>query len=526
MSRVKLVGCRLGSVVVWCILAGFVSGSSSADVRLPSVIGSNMVLQRDMAVPLWGWAGPGEKVTVVMGSTTLETKADRSGAWMVKLPPMSAGGPFELVVRGKNTIRLTNVMVGEVWVSSGQSNMEMRVCHVNDAPNEVANALNRNIRLFQVTNDVSPDPQRDCEARWEECRPSTVYQFSAATYFFGREIQRELNVPVGLIHSSWGGTSAETWMRLEKLRAYPELQSILDNWGPILQSKPPELQAYYRKTREWEEDVHFVEYAGKGRLPQYAEPPKLPVRVSFAPSVPSWAYNGMIAPLIPFAIRGAIWYQGESNSGRAFQYRTLFPALIQDWRNAWGEGDFPFVFVQLANFGRRAPEPGASPWAELREAQLMTLSLPKTGMAVAIDIGDSANVHPLNKQEVGRRLALAALGVAYGKDIEYSGPIYRSMTVRDGKVHLRFDHAAGGLATSDGSQPKGFSIAGADGAFRWASASIEGDEVVVMNPTVLEPVMVRYGWADNPACTLTNHEGLPASPFRTDTLPGVTAGKK
>ena len=526
MSRVKMVRCRLGSAAVWCILAGFVYGSSSADVRLPSVIGSNMVLQRDTPPPIWGWASPGERVTIEMGAQKFSAMAGRDSTWSVTLDPMPAGGPFELVIRGRNALRLANVMVGEVWVCSGQSNMEMRLCHVNSAAVEVADALHRDIRLFQVTNDLSPEPQKDCEGRWEVCRPSTAYLFSAAAYFFGRELERELGVPVGLIHSSWGGTTAETWMRTDALSSDPALKHILDRWNPLLRSRSPELLAYHRITREWEEDVHHVLYAGKPMLPQYAEPPELPVQVTFAPSVPSWVFNAMIAPLIPFAIRGVIWYQGESNAGRAYQYRTLFPALIRDWRNAWKRGDFPFLFVQLANFGRSAPEPGESAWAELREAQLMALSLPNTGMAVAIDLGDSADVHPRNKREVGRRLALAALGVAYGRDIEYSGPIYRSMTVRDRKVHICFYHAAGGLATGDGSPPKGFAIAGADGVFLWARVSIEGDEVIVVNPSVLEPVMVRYGWADNPACTLTNREGLPASPFRTDCLSGVTAGRE
>ena len=513
-----------------CLFVGMiflvaVSFSAQADVQLPSVIGSNMVIQRDIAAPIWGWASPGEPISVSMGSLKLSTKADRTGAWMVKLAPQPAGGPFEVVIRGKNTVKLTNVMVGEVWVCSGQSNMEMRVCHVNDAPNEVASALNRNIRLFQVTNDLAPDPQKDCEARWEDCRPSTVYLFSAAAYFFGRELQRELNVPVGLIHASWGGTTAETWMRLDALRSRPEFKSILDYWAPILQTKSPELLAYHRKTREWEEDVHHVLYAGKPILPMYVDPPKLPVAVSFAPSVPAWTYNGMIAPVVPFAIRGAIWYQGESNAGRAYQYRTLFPALIEDWRKAWGEGNIPFIFVQLANFGERRDLPGESAWAELREAQSMTLSVPNTALATAIDIGDGENIHPRNKQEVGRRLALGALHVAYGKDIVYSGPVYRSMTVKDGKIRLQFTNVGGGMIPKDGKPLSGFAIAGSDKNFVWAKASIEGDEVVVWSDAVSQPAAVRYAWADNPECSLFNKEGLPALPFRTDDWPGVTAGK-
>jgi sialate O-acetylesterase len=501
------------------------SNASLADIRLPSVIGSNMVLQRNIPVPIWGWADPGEKVKVILGSQVLTTKADKSGAWKVKLSPLSAGGPFELTIQGKNTVKLTNVMAGEVWVCSGQSNMEMRVCHVNDAPNEVAGALNRNIRLFQVTNDLSPDPQRDCEARWEECRPSTVYLFSAAAYFFGREIQRELNVPVGLIHSSWGGTTAETWMRIEGLQAYPELKSILDEWAPVLKSKSTELLAYHRKTREWEEDVHHVLYAGKPILPQYVEPPKLPVEVTFAPSVPSWVYNGMIAPVVPFGIKGVIWYQGESNAGKAYQYRTLFPALIKDWRNAWGEGDFPFLFVQLANFGQRRDNPGESAWAELREAQFMTLSVPNTAMAVAADIGDGNNVHPKNKQEVGKRLALGALHAAYGKNCVFSGPTYHSMIIQNGRARLKFTSIGGGLTAKGDGILRGFALAGQDHKFVRANALIEGNEVVVWSDEIKEPAAVRYAWEDNPECSLYNREGLPASPFRTDDWPGITRGE-
>jgi len=497
-----------------------------ADIRLPSVFGSHMVLERDIAVPVWGWASPGEKVTVEFAGKTMPVTADRNGSWSVRLAPMAAGGPYEMVVRGKNTVRFTDVMVGEVWICSGQSNMEMRLCHVDSAAAEVAGALLRNIRLFQVTNDLDAVPRTDCEGKWEQCRPSTAYLFSAAAYFFGRELSRELGVPVGLIHSSWGGTTAETWMRTAPLAVDPELKPILDRWKPVLDAKSPELLAYHRITREWEEDVHHVLYAKKPILPMYAEAPKIQVPVSFAPSAPSWVYNAMIAPLAPYAIRGAIWYQGESNAGRAYQYRRLLPALITDWRNAWGQGDFPFLIVQLANFGKSTPEPGESVWAELREAQSMTLSTPRTGLVVAVDIGDSADVHPKNKKEVGRRLSLAALATVYGKNIEYSGPVYRSMTVRGGKAYLSFDHADDGPVAAGGGPLRGFAVAGADGKYRWAHAAVEGREVVVWHESVPSPAMVRYDWSDNPYGNLANRAGLPASPFRTDDLPGVTAKNK
>jgi sialate O-acetylesterase len=286
------------------------------------------------------------------------------------------------------------------------------------------------------------------------------------------------------------------------------------------------LLAYHRITREWEEDVHHVLYARKPILPQYAQPPQSPVQVSFAPSEPGWTWNGMIAPLVPFAIRGVIWYQGESNAGRAYQYRTLFPALIGDWRRAWGQGDFPFLFVQLANYGKRREEPGESAWAELREAQSMTCSLSNTFMATAIDIGEGDDVHPRNKQEVGRRLALGALKMVYGKKPVDSGPRYSSLRVEGEKMLLRFTGTGSGLIAKGGKPLRGFAIAGADRKFVWAQAEIQGEEVVIWSKSVSRPVAARYAWADNPECTLYNREGLPALPFRTDDWPGITAGKQ
>jgi len=506
------------------ILLTFHSLPSIADVRLPALISDNMVLQRDMKVHVWGWADPEEEIIVTIEEQKLTAKAGSDGKWMVNLEPMTAGGPFELVIEGNNTIKLSNVLIGEVWICSGQSNMEWMVKHSDNADIEIADAGHPKIRLFSIRNNVSPEPLEDCEAMWKVCRPSTVGSFSGTGYFFGREIMKELDVAVGLINTSWGGTSAEVWISTETLTSNPDLKGIVDRWKPVLSEKTPEIIDYYRKMGDWHEDVYHIVYAKKPFTPQ--KPPEAPVKLTWVPTVPTWVYNAMIAPLVPYAIRGAIWYQGESNSGRAYQYRKLLPALIEDWRRVWGQGDFPFLFVQLANYMKADAQPQQSAWAELREAQLMTLTLPNTAMAVTIDIGDPENIHPGNKQDVGRRLALGALKVAYNKGIVHSGPLYDSMTVKDGKIRLRFTQTGSGLVVKNGESPEGFAIAGEDKKFVWADAVIEGDEVVVWNDEVTEPVAVRYAWANNPVCNLYNREGLPASPFRTDNWQGITADKQ
>ena len=498
---------------------------SGADVRLPSIFGSRMVLQRGRDVPVWGWAEPGERVTVTIGSMSSAATAGGDGTWRVMLAPMEAGGPYDITVHAHNTITLENVMVGEVWVCSGQSNMEMRVQHVMNAPEELADAWHPDIRLFQMTNDLSPEPCEDCEGRWEVCRPSTVGVFSAAAYLFGRKLHEELGVPVGLIHASWGGTTVETWMSPGAADYSPEYRALSDRWMQTLADNPDEIVSFYHRCRDWEEDVHHAEYAGRSFPDTFGEPPERPVKLVRCPQMPSWVYNAMIAPITTYAMRGAIWYQGESNAGRAYEYRSLFPALIADWRRVLEQGDFPFIYVQLANFGKPKAEPSQSAWAELREAQLMTLSVPNTAMAVAIDLGAADNIHPLNKQDVGIRLALGALDAAYGRDIVASGPLYRGMNIDDGSVRLRFTSIGGGLIAHGGNQLSGFTVAGEDRVFVKADARIDGDEIVVLSPSIQHPVAVRYGWTDNPDCSLYNREGLPASPFRTDVWPGITSGR-
>jgi sialate O-acetylesterase len=501
-------------------------GICRAEVKLRALFSDHMVLQRGAKAPVWGTADPGEQVKVTLGSASAQATADSAGQWKVELGPLEAGGPFEMTVAGTNTVTLHDVAVGEVWICSGQSNMEMAVGNsarawggVYNAEQEIAAGNYPMIRHFAVKRAVAGKPQPDVTGQWVVATPETVGEFTAVGYFFGREIHEALGVPVGLIHTSWGGTPAEAWTSEQGLAADPDLASISKSWQEKLAEYPGLLAGFRRELTQWDEASNQAEADGKVAPP----PPKLPDD----PRSNSWRasglFNGMVAPLIPYAIRGAIWYQGESNADRAYQYRKLFPAMIQDWRRAWGVGDFPFLFVQLANFMQNSAPKTA--WAELREAQAMTLSLPKTGMAVAADIGDPNDIHPKNKQEVGRRLALAALAIAYGKDVVYSGPVYESRTVEGKKIRLSFRQVDGGLFGKS-SPLKGFEIAEADQKYVAAEAKIEGSTVVVRSGKTPRPVAVRYAWADNPECSLYNKSGLPAVPFRTDDWPGVTAGKK
>jgi len=507
---------------VFLVVIALFSAVAGADIRLPAIIGDNMVLQHDKEASLWGWADPGEKVGVSVSWHRMKwaVTADGDGRWRFGMAVPEAGGPYQITLTGKNTITLKNILVGEVWVGSGQSNMQMAVRSSADAENEIAKATYPKIRLFTVERKVADTPQEDCRGSWVECSPETVPGFSAAAYFFGRELHKRLNVPVGLIHTSWGGTPAEAWTSRPMLEDNPDFEPILKRYDEAVANYPQAKAQYEKKTQEWKEAADKAKTEGKN-------PPRRP-RVPFGPGhshSPAGLYNAMIAPLIPYAIQGAIWYQGESNAGRAYQYRELFPAMIQCWRRDWGQGDFPFLFVQLANFMAQKPEPDDSAWAELREAQLMTLELPETGMAVIIDIGEARDIHPKNKQDVGKRLALWALANTYGQEIVYCGPLYKSMERKGKNIVLHFDHVGGGLV-AQGGDLKGFAIAGKDRQFVWADARIEGKTVVVSNAEVSQPVAVRYAWADNPLCNLYNKAGLPASPFRTDTWPGVTADAK
>jgi len=507
-----------------------------AEVKLPAIIGDNMCLQQDMKDPVWGWASPDEKVTVTLGDQKQTATADKDGKWMVRLDLLKAGGPVEMTVAGTNTITVKNILIGEVWVCGGQSNMAMSVKSSKDADKEIPSANYPKIRLFMVAGASLDEPAKDCRGRWVECEPNTVGGFSAVGYFFGRDLHKVLSVPVGLIHSNVGGTPAEAWTSKAALEADPQLKPIFERYTQAVEAHPKALENWEKNKDKalarWAEDANKARADGRP-VPRRPGPPGNPQAGNGRPAC---LFNGMIAPLIPYGVRGAIWYQGESNSGKAVEYRRLFPAMIADWRKQWGQGDFPFLFVQLANYMKRMDQPVDESWAWLREAQLMTLTAsPKTGQAVIIDIGDAGDIHPKNKQDAGLRLSLAAQKIAYGKDVVFSGPIYRpgSMKVEADKAVLRFDHVGGGMVAK-GDKLAGFAVAGEDRKIVWADATIApsgssgqaGDTITVSSKEVSKPVAVRYAWANNPECNLYNKEGLPASPFRTDDWPMATPEKK
>ncbi len=483
-----------------------------ADVRLPAVFSDHMVLQQGMAVPVWGWADEGESVKVHFRNQDVTTIA-RGGKWMVRLKRLKAGGPDVMTIAGKNRIELKDVLVGEVWVCSGQSNMEWRLKQSYQSESDIAQSANPKIRLLTVQKARSDQPLDDVKATWTECGPGSVPDFSAVGYYFGRSLQKARIVPVGLIHTSWGGSPAEVWMSDGALKARPEYSSIFESYSEAMK-------------RYEAEKVRF-EQARKNPDAGSNTPA---LRAPRTPWKPTELYNAMIHPLIPYAIKGAIWYQGEANAGRARQYRTLFPDMIRNWRNDWQEGDFTFLLVQLAPWDkdkkRTLEQIGGTPvesdWAELREAQLLTTkSVPKVGMAVITDIGDKDNIHPTKKQPVGERLALAARAIAYGEKLVSSGPVFKKMTVKGNEAILKFDSVGSGLEARDG-ELQGFAICGPDKKFVWAKARIDGKQVIVSSPAVTQPVAVRYGWADFPIVNLWNRSGLPATPFRTDDFPMIT----
>lgn len=516
-------GLRFVVSAVLTLSLGFaVSIQAFADLSVPSLFADNMVVQQGMKVPVWGKAKPGENIVVEFAGQSVAEKADKNGAWKVTLRATNKPGPYEMSVKGEDTsLRFTNVLVGEVWVCSGQSNMQWTVSRSKDSEAEIAAANYPNIHLFQVPMVTADTPQEKCGGQWVICSPETIKEFTAVGYFFGRALHKELDTPIGLIQSAWGGTAAEAWTSLPTLQANAELKPILEHWDQIVADYPKVKAAYDQQIAEWQKAADQAKTAGQPE-PKKPSAPTAPDN----PNRPANLYNAMINPVAPYAIQGAIWYQGESNAGRAYQYRLLFPTMINDWRRAWGNRPFPFYFVQLANFLDRQPEPGESAWAELREAQSMTLALKNTGQAVIIDIGDAKDIHPTNKQDVGKRLALNALAKTYKHDIEYSGPTYKNMRVRGNEAALVFDHAKSGLAVQGGGELKGFAVAGADKKFVWAKAQIQGNKIVVSAVDVEKPVAVRYAWADNPECNLVNGAGLPASPFRTDSWPGKTIDSK
>jgi sialate O-acetylesterase len=475
------------------LLAAFAS-PAAADVSLNNMFGDHMVLQQGIKNKVWGKADPGEQVAVTLGGQTHSTAAAADGTWHVFLDPVKEyGGPHTLTVKGKNTVTFSDVLIGEVWVCAGQSNMQWSVNQSNDPDLEKAAAKFPNIRLISVPQVGTQEPQWNFNGKWQQCSPETVGNFSAVGYCFGRQLNQTLGVPVGLINNAWGGSAAEAWVKREKVAAHPTLKAIHDRWVKMESAEKPD----------------------ENQMKGNARPGNI--------------HSGVLTPSIGYGIKGAIWYQGESNAGRAYQYRELFPFMIKSWREEWGLGDFPFYWVQLADFKAERAEPAESDWAELREAQTMTMkALPNTGEAVIIDIGEGKDIHPKNKQDVAKRLARWALAETYKvPGIAARSPLYKGMDKQGSKIVLSFDNVgtkAGDWRPFDVAEPIGFTIAGADKKFVPAKAVILADgRIEVSSEAVTEPVAVRYAWADNPVCNMYSAAGLPLTPFRTDDFPGVTA---
>lgn len=494
--------CWIG--ILFFASASFFSTSARADVSLPSLLADHMVVQRGLPVHVFGMAAPGENVSVTFRGETRSTTSDTLGRWSLYMAPGEAGGPFQMTVKGANTIQLNDILVGDVWVASGQSNMGFPMTALANPAPEIAAAKYPRIRIFRVEHRPSDYPRSDVEAKtWVPCTPESVADSSAVAYYFVRDLQQRLNVPIGLIESFWGGTAAESWTSLRSLAADASLMPVFAERSEMVDDRETTMLQLEQENRDYEKAAAQAKAEGK----------PLPGR-SWHPDFAAWApaalYNGMIAPLTRFPIRGVIWYQGEANSGeRAPLYAHLFQTMISDWRRSWDEGDFPFLFVQIANFTTK-PE---DLWPEVRNAQRQALALRNTGMAVTIDIGDPVDIHPKDKLDVGLRLARAARAIAYGEKIEWSGPLYRQLTREDHGLRVWFDHAEG-LTAKGGGAVMGFEVAGDDGKYVTADAKIDGASVIVASAAVPDPVSVRYAWADNPTCNLVNREGLPASPFQ------------
>lgn len=509
--------------------------SASAELWTPSIFGSGMVLQRNQPLPVWGEADAGQEVSVAFAGQTKTAKANGDGAWTVTLDAVEASAePRSLSVSaGDETKTFDNVLVGEVWICSGQSNMKWSVNSALEAELEIAAANFPEMRLFLIPQVPTGEPKKDVDAQWQTCSPATVPSFSAVAYFFGRSLHKTLNVPIGLVEPAWGGTRAEAWTPEDALRAVPELAPILDTWDARAEkydaaaakaNHEKGLAAWEPKMKAWRER-YKKNPASAGRAPRR---PALQTPPSQDRHRYSTLWNGMTAAVVPYAAKGAIWYQGESNAGRAYQYRTLMKTLIESWQQAWGQDQFAFYQVQLANFMAIQDQPQQSAWAELREAQQIAAdAVSDGGVAVITDIGAAKDIHPKDKQNVGKRLARLALVDLYGFNITRSGPTLASASFENGKATLKFDNIGQGgyqgLTSYYGEPLTGFAVAGEDRVWHWGEAKISGkDTVVVTCADVPEPAAVRYNWADNPQGTLFNKAYLPAAPFRTDNWDGVT----
>jgi sialate O-acetylesterase len=483
---------------------------ATAETKLPNIFSDGMVLQQGQENKIWGRDNPGQAIAIAIGDHQLTAVADAAGNWEAKLPSLPVGGPHLLTVAGSSAKIVRDVLVGEVWICSGQSNMQWSINASNDPDMERIAANFPKIRMINFPQTGSQEPiwSHD-ERRWQVCSPETVGNFSAVGYFFARQLHQTTGVPIGMINNAWGGSACEAWINQNVLTSNTRFQTLMDRW----KANEARYQDLSVKTgRSEEEEKEFKNLTNIMRGNQR----------------PANIYNGVLKSHLGYGIRGAIWYQGESNAGRAYQYRDLFPLMIQNWRAEWGQGDFPFYWVQLADFRAEKTEPGESDWAELREAQTMTMDrLANTGQAVIIDIGEGKDIHPMNKVDVGRRLARWALAKQYNIPIEFQSPRYASMQADGDGIVLTFNHIPNGWRPFDVNEPIGFTIAGEDKVFHAAEAKIlDGGKIRVSSSKVAKPVSVRYAWADNPVCNMYSRAGLPLTPFRTDDWPGVTADKE
>lgn len=495
--------------------------SATAAVRLPRVFSDHMVLQRDQAVPVWGWADPGEKITVAFGGQSKTATADANGDWMIRLEAMPASSePRKLTVAAGNTVALDDVLVGDVWLCSGQSNMEWTMGGTHEAKTDIPAATFPLIRHFGVPKTTAATPQKDVNAKWAVCSPATVAGFTAVGYFFGRELHQQLNIPVGLLHSSWGGTRIEPWTPAEGfdgIASLADLRKRVTDSDPRAEANRAKLRTYLDANAAWLAKARAALDAG-GSI---EAPPAFPAEASLTRqnSDPCALYNAMLAPLVPFGLKGAIWYQGESNHGEGRLYTDKTRALVAGWRKVWGQGDFPYYFVQIAPFPYGEENPDVLPAFWEAQAAIET-AVSHSGMAVIYDVGDVADIHPRNKKEVGRRLALQALAKTYGRtDIVWSGPVFKSLQQEGARLRVAFEHAAGGLKTRDGKPPSHFEVIGADTDFVPADAVIDGDSVVLSSPACPAPAAVRFGWHKTAGPNLCNGAGLPARQFRAGAAP-------
>jgi sialate O-acetylesterase len=484
--------------------------TAHADITLPKVLASYMVVQRQAPVHIWGWAAVGEKVTVSFRGEVKETIADNVGAWQVYLSPGKAGGPFELVVRGLNSIILNDILVGDLWIASGQSNMEMPMVgfppgvRLKDAEKEIAAANYPQIRIMRLALTSSTYPLEDANlaSSWQICSPESIRNFSAVAYFFARDLQSEEKVPIGIVDSTWGGTPAASWVSLPALTSRADLLPFLALYAGMMQNHAKDIR---------ELATEGIQDEQKSMRQQ---PPKHGRHRDVLAWQPAALYNGMIAPLTPLPIKGVIWYQGEADRffSQAPLYERVFSVLIADWRRAWAQGNFPFLYVQISSIGPLDAKPELV--EVVREAQRRSLAVKNTAMVVSADLGDPKTIHPADKQDVGARLALAARAIAYQEPVEYNGPTLQRVTAENGALRIWFGHADGLVAK--GNHLAGFEVAGDDQHFVPAIAKIERETVVVRSTQIAVPKYVRYAWEPNPEISLYNSEGLPASPFSSD----------